>query len=133
MDVSGLLTLIIVLLAIPAVVAFAVFMVIRRGLQMKKLAHLGIPITGKVLLVKQLASTHHSRQTRHWRLRYAFTLPDGRTFENGVNPSTEERQLQAGSPIDLVYLPADPQISATRGMVNLSRKALKLPPLPPSL
>jgi len=129
MDLFPILTLAAVLLAIPAAIIFAVVLIVRRGLQMKNLAHQGVPVTGKILLVTRLGSVNHSKQTRHWRLRYSFTLPDGRTFENGITPSEEERLMQVGGPIALVYLPTDPRVSGTRRMVNLSRQALKLPPL----
>lgn len=129
MDLSILIPLVIGILAVPLILGAAIFFIVRRGLQLKNLAHLGVPITGKILLITKLGSAHRSPQSRNWRLRYSFTLPDGRTFENGINPSKEERELKVGGPIEIIYLPTNPAVSATKGMVNLSRRALKLPPL----
>lgn len=125
MSSFGIITLILILLFIGV----AIFLIVRRGLQMKNLAHHGVRTTGKILLIKKLTGGIDSPRSRGWRLRYTFTVA-GRTFENGINPSTEERQLPVGAPIEIVYLPTDPAVSGTLGMVNLSRQALKLPPLP---
>lgn len=128
MEIFTLISFAVCLFAIPVIIGVAIFLIIRRGMQMKNLAHHGVPTTGKILLIKQLASANRSPQSRSWRLRYSYTV-EGRTFENGINPGTEERQLAVGGPIEIVYLPTDPSVSATRNMVNLSRQALKLPPL----
>ncbi|HVJ45773.1 MAG TPA: DUF3592 domain-containing protein [Luteolibacter sp.] len=128
MEIFTFISFAVCLLAIPVIIGIAIFFIVRRGMQMKNLAHHGVPATGKILLIKQLAGANRSPQSRSWRLRYSYTV-EGRTFENGINPGAEERQLEVGGPIEIVYLPTDPKISATLGMVNLSRQALKLPPL----
>lgn len=128
MEISSLVILLLTLLAIPAAIVLAIILIVRRGFQMKNLAHHGVPSTGKILLIKQMGSPTHTPRNRPWRLRYTYTI-NGQTFENGISPSEAERQLPVGGPIDIVYLPSDPKISATRAMVNHSRAALKLPPL----
>ncbi len=127
MDTINLILFFITILSIPLIVGAFLFFIIRRGFQMKNLAHHGVRTTGKILLIKKLGGTG-SPQTRNWRLRYSYTVA-GRTFENGINPTTEERQLPVNGPIEIVYLPTNPGVSATLGMVNISRKTLKLPPL----
>lgn len=127
MNYSALFSLLLGFIAVLGFIGVFLFLIIRRGLQMKQLAHHGIPITGKILKIVRLGSVNHSRQSRNWRLRYTFTLADGRTYENGITPNEEERHLPVGGPIDLIYLPEKPEISATARMVKHAKGALKLP------
>jgi hypothetical protein len=107
-------------------VIFAV--IVRRGLQMKALAHDGVPGQAEIVL-KHRRRTSPGHQTAGY-LKYQFDAPLGQTLTNRIAVSEEVfSKYEVGDPIDIVYLPDKPAVNGARYMVNLSRKALKLPPL----
>ena len=54
----------------------------------------------------------------------------GERYENKIAVDEDVWQgHEVGDAIELVYTPKRPSVSATKYMVNLSRQALKLPPL----
>jgi len=103
-------------------------LLVRRGLQMKALAHDGVP--GQAAVVeKHRRRTSAGHQTAGY-LKYQFDTPQGHTLTNRIAVSEEVfSKFQEGDPIAIVYLEDHPKINGARYMVNLSRKALKLPPL----
>lgn len=109
-----------VVLAFIAVLAW-------RGLQMKSLAHEGVVGTAEVLRKtrRQGARGHHTTGF----IKYRFEAPNGQQFSNRIAVSEQVySEHTEGQRIDIVYLPDRPNVNAARYMVNLSRKALKLPP-----
>lgn len=110
-----------ILLAIGAVI-------VRRGLQMKALAHGGVPGEAEIVQ-KHRRRTSPGHQTAGY-LKYQFDTAQGHTLSNRVAVSEEIfSKYQVGDPIDIIYLADKPGVNAAKYMVNLSRKALKLPPL----
>ncbi len=117
----GLWIGVVILLAIIA-------LMVRRGFQMKALAHDGVPGQAEIVL-KHRRRTSPGHQTAGY-LKYQFDAPLGRTITNRIAVSEEVfSRYEVGDPIDIVYLPDKPDINGAKYMVNLSRKALKLPPL----
>lgn len=110
------------------IIVAIIVMVVRRGLQMKDLAHKGVVAKGRV--VRKFRRTQAQGKHTSGYLEYEFTSALGQRHKRaiavseGVYGSHEE-----GDDIDVVYLPDRPQVNGARYMVNLSREALKLPPL----
>jgi hypothetical protein len=112
-----------------AIIAAVIFMIVRRGLQMKDLAHKGVVAEGTVIR-KFRRGNATQVQTSAAYLRYEFKAPDGKRFERSVAVSEEVFEtFEEGSKIDVVYVEGKPQVNGAKYMVNLSREALKLPPL----
>lgn len=99
-----------------------------RGLQMKALANSGVLGHAEVIQkIRRRRSTGH--QTAGY-LKYRFLASDGRTLTKRIAVSEKiYTEYDEGESIDIVYLPDRPGVNAARYIVNLSRKALKLPPL----
>ena len=103
------------------IVGGIVVVVVRRGLQMKKLVEHGVPVTGKVTDRKSRSTSTGGSATHH--LRYEFTAPDGRTYAHRITVTGDEYQsFRDGDEIDLVYLPDNPKVSAQASMVELLRR-----------
>ena len=63
-------------------------------------------------------------------LRYEFLAPTGKRLERSITVDEDVYdQYEEGSKIDIVYVKDKPQVNGAKYMVNLSREALKLPPL----
>ncbi len=108
------------------IIGLIVGFIVRRGFQMKALAHEGVAIEGKV--IKKFRQPGSGTTAPY--LRYEYTTPTGERYENKIAVSEEVWQShEEGDPIELVYTPNRPSVSAAKYMVNLSRQALKLPPL----
>lgn len=120
----GLWIIAAIVLAMIAMIVVSV----RRGLQMKELAHNGVVVQGNVV-EKQRRKTAAGHQTAAF-LKYQFDTAQGFSHSNRI-AVTEEMysEYQEGDSIDIVYLEDKPGVNAARYMVNLSRKALKLPPI----
>lgn len=110
------------------IIGGAIAVVVHRGLQMKKLAHDGVLAEGRVIEKPRRSNTQGRGGTGY--LRYEFTAANGRCYERRVAVGEEiYAKYGEGDGIGVVYLPDDPKVNAARYMVNLSRQALKLPPL----
>ncbi len=111
-----------------ALVLAIIVVLVRRGLQMKALANAGVVGTAEVIQkTRRRSSSGH--QTAGF-IKYRFVAPDGQQLTNRIAVSEKifsEHDL--GEQIDIVYLEDRPNVNAARYLVNLSRKALKLPPL----
>jgi hypothetical protein len=92
-----------------------------RGLQLKRLAHEGVATTGHVL---KIWSHMGASRVRVYRLRYRFDAADGGSFEGSVmiTPRDKER-LREGAPVEVIYLPSNPKISALKSLVDQARQA----------
>ena len=99
-----------------------------RGLQMKALANSGVLGQAEVIQkIRRRSSTGH--QTAGY-LKYRFLAPDGKALTRRIAVSEKiYTEYDEGESIDIVYLPERPRVNAARYLVNLSRKALNLPPL----
>ncbi len=113
---------------VAAIVLAIIAVIVRRGLQMKQLAHHGVPGQAEIVL-KHRRRTSPGHQTAGY-LKYRFDAPLGQTLTNRIAVSEEIfARYEVGDPIEIVYLPDKPGVNGAKYMVNLSRKALKLPPL----
>ncbi len=111
-----------------AIIAAVIFIIVRRGFQMKDLAHNGVVAQGTV--IKKFRRGSGSRPQAHAYLRYEFLAPTGKRLERSIAVGEEVfEQYEVGSKIDIVYVRNKPEVNAAKYMVNLSREALKLPPL----
>lgn len=110
------------------IIAAVIAVVVHRGLQMKNLANDGIVGEGKV--IEKLRRVNNQGGVSAAYLRYEFNAANGLRYEKKVAVSEEISDgHEEGDPIDVVYLRNKPEVSAAKYMVNLSREALKLPPL----
>lgn len=110
------------------IVGAVIFMIVRRGFQMKDLAHKGVVAQGTV--IKKFRRGSASRPQSHAYLRYEFLAPTGKRLERSIAVGEEIfDQYEVGSKIDIVYVKDKPEVNGAKYMVNLSREALKLPPL----
>lgn len=104
-------------------VAVMAWQVVRRGFQMRDLVQHGLPVTGTV--VSKVAFRGKSRVRSH-HLRYTSSAPDGHEYSHRIAiSSAENEKYQEGDPIELMYLPNNPKVSATAQMVQMSRRALE--------
>ena len=110
------------------IIAAIIAVVVHRGLQMKSLANDGTVGEGKVIEKLTRANSLGGRSAPY--LRYEFNAANGLRYERKVAVGDEiYAAYEEGDPIDVVYLRDKPEINAAKYMVNLSREALKLPPL----
>jgi hypothetical protein len=108
------------------IIGAIIFFVVKRGFQMKNLCHKGVPVEGKVIKKFRQQGKGMSSPC----LRYEFHSAGGQRIENKITVAEEIWDAhEEGSPIDIVYLEDKPAVNAAKHMVNLSREALKLPPL----
>jgi hypothetical protein len=113
---------------VAVIVLLMIVVFVRRGLQMKELAHNGVVGQAKVIQ-KQRRHSNKSRQSTAY-LKYQFDAPNGLSHTNRIAVTDEIfSRYEEGDSIDIVYLENKPGVSGARYMVNLSRQALKLPPL----
>ena len=110
------------------IVAAIIIFVMRRGLQMKDLAHKGV--VGQGTVIKKFRQQSTSGSMASPCLRYEFNSARGHRVENKITVAEEIYEAhEEGDEIDIVYLEDKPEVNAAKYMVNLSRKALKMPPL----
>jgi len=104
-------------------VGVMIWRVVRRGYQMRDLVQRGIPVTGEVV---NKVKFHGSSGIRSRYLRYRFRAADGNQYSHKINiSSSENEKYQEGRPIELVYLPDNPKVSATAAMVEMVRDAMQ--------
>ena len=95
---------------------------------MKDLANKGIVAEGKV--IKKFRRTTTQGKTSAAYLRYEFATPSGEMLERSIAVAEKIfEEYEEGDSIDVVYVPGKPSVNGAKYMVNLSREALKLPPL----
>ena len=88
---------------------------------MAKLLHAGASATARI------ATTEKRRLSRHefeYFVTYSFCTRDGSSVEKELRVSaTHFDDFSEGASLDVVYLPDDPSVSATREMVETVRQA----------
>ena len=111
-----------VFLGFLLIVGGIIFQVIRRGLQIKKLAQEGL-LTRALILRKGTRPVGKGASSP--RLFYQFTDPLGRIRRRSVHVSWEIYEAsREGGEIEIVYLPQDPGVNAAKYMVDLVRGQL---------
>ena len=114
---------------IGAAILLAIIAVfVRRGLQMKSLAHHGV--LGQAEVVQKMRSRSSAGHQTAGFITYRFGAPNGQQLSKRIAVSEQiYSEYNEGDSIEIVYLEDRPATNATRYMANLSRKALKLPPI----
>ena len=99
-----------------------------RGLQMKALANSGV--VGQAEIIQKTRRRSSAGHQTAGFIKYRFLAPDGKALTNRIAvPEKIYSEYDKGESIDIVYLQDRPGVNAARYLVNLSRKALKIPPL----
>jgi hypothetical protein len=95
----------------------AVYLVIRRGLEMKHLATEGVETTGTVV-------EKYRRRRGGRRIRYEYRDASGQKHQGRAGVSWEYYEaVKVGDPVKVVYLPQRPSVSALLAEVDLVRRA----------
>jgi hypothetical protein len=95
----------------------AVYLVIRRGLEMRRLATEGVETTGTVV-------EKYRRRRVGRRIRYEYCDASGQKHQGRAGVSWEYYEaVKAGDPVKVVYLPQRPSVSALWAEVDLFRPA----------
>jgi len=110
------------------IIAAIIAVWVHRGLQMKNLANDGIVGDGKVIEKFKRVNSQGGMASPY--LRYEFYAANNIRYERKISVGEEIFDSYAeNDPIEIVYLENKPKVNAAKYMVNLSREALKLPPL----
>lgn len=100
-----------------------VVLVVRRGLQMRKLVDDGVPTTA---IAKKVIAHTGATGMRRSSLHYSFQDSQGKAYQHTVMISPSERDaIQEGGSVDIIYLPDNPKVSALAQSVESARKALE--------
>ena len=105
-----------------AILAAIAVVIVRRGLQMKRLTEGGVDGTATVVKVERVSgSGGMARDYLTYELRAG-----GRKFRRRIHMgSSEIAPYEEGSTIEIVYLPADPGVSGAKAMVGQLRDVMK--------
>jgi hypothetical protein len=110
------------------IIAAIIAVLVQRGLQMKSLANEGVVGEGKIIKKSRRVNSQGSMSSAY--LTYEFHAANGSRYERKVSVGDEVYDShEEGDAIGVVYLEKKPEVNGARYMVNLSREALKLPPL----
>jgi len=116
-------TILLSILVPVAILSAMIFIVVRRGFEMRQLTLDGVDAIGmiKAKLIHRSPKGHR----RTHRLHYAYLDADGRAHENRSLVTYEFwSRHDEGGPIDIVFSRSHPHLSAPRHLVEQSRVAL---------
>lgn len=111
-------------IVVVSIIAFAVGLIVSRGLEMKRLVEDGTDIDG--IVVRQFS--HHTRgsQSSSHFLRYRYRDAKGREHAHKSNVTRDFWAAHPeGSAIAITYSKSRPQVSAPRHLVEQARTALQ--------
>lgn len=111
-------------IVVVSIIAFAIGLVVSRGLEMKRLVEDGIDIDG--IVVRQFS--HHTRgsQSSSHFLRYRYRDARGGEYTHKSNVTRDFWVAHPeGSAIAITYSKSRPQVSAPRYLVEQARTALQ--------
>ncbi|BFM10626.1 hypothetical protein R50072_07790 [Simiduia litorea] len=112
-----------VLLGMGLILFAMVVVVVRRGLQMRKLVDHGVVTTA---IVTKILGHTGATGVRRSSMRYSFQDAQGASYQNTVMISPSERETMIeGAHVEIIYLPVNPKVSALALSVELARKALE--------
>jgi hypothetical protein len=95
----------------------AVYLVIQRGLEMRRLATEGVETTGTVV-------EKYRRRRGVRRIRYEYCDASGQKHQGRAGVSWKYYEaVKVGEPVKVVYLPQRPSVSALLAEVDLVRRA----------
>lgn len=119
--------------AIPffVVAAIALFFFFRRAAKRAReaadLVSRGTPVTATVI---KLERKRRSRSSFSYRLRYRFTTTGGVDYERETELLPKEfKNYSEGQDIEVVYDPANPDVSMMKSMVDMTRDAMQKSPI----
>lgn len=116
-------TLIIGLLTPVLIVGAIIFLVVRRGLQIKELCEHGVETTGVVHGKRTVMPSNTG--ARQKKLEYRYTDSAGATHHHTSVVSIDVYdRYDEGSPIEIVYSSKRPEISSPRYLVDQARQAM---------
>jgi|YNPMSStandDraft_2_1061718.scaffolds.fasta_scaffold11936_2 hypothetical protein len=96
----------------------AVYLVIRRGSEMRRLATEGVETTGTVV------EKYYRRRRGGRRIRYEYCDTSGQKHQGRAGVSWEYYEaVKVGDPVKVVYLPQRPSVSALWAQVDSVRRA----------
>jgi hypothetical protein len=103
----------------------AVYLVIRRGLEMRRLATEGVETTGTVVeKYYRRRRGVRSMRIRYEYIRYEYRDASGQKHQGRAGVSWEYyKAVKVGDPVKVVYLPQQPSVSALWAQVDLVRRA----------
>lgn len=105
-------------------VALAVWLVVRRGLELRRLVVDGVDVEGRVVEITRFVGKAGGASASLY-LRYEYVDSRGGTHQHRSMVSSEfAARHPAGSPIALVYSRSRPSVSSPRELVEQSRAAL---------
>ena len=94
-----------------------------RGMQFGELARHGLPVTG--IVVRKFRTGSGKAGSMGRRIAFCYVAADGVEHRRAATvASSKWAELEEGGPIQLVYLPAKPGVSAPAWLVEDARKAL---------
>ncbi|GAA2824049.1 hypothetical protein EDC40_105152 [Aminobacter aminovorans] len=94
-----------------------------RGMQFGELARHGLPVTGIVIRKFRTGAGNAGSMGR--RIAFSYVAADGVEHRRAATVSGSKWvELEEGGPIQLVYLPEKPGVSAPAWLVEDARKAL---------
>jgi hypothetical protein len=105
-------------------VGYAVYAIIRRGFEMRRLATEGVETTGTV--TQKVIFRRRGRYRGRYQIKYAYHDAFGKDYHRASLVSRElYDSLEVGSPVKVVYLPSRPSVSGLLSDVELARRALE--------
>jgi hypothetical protein len=104
-------------------VGYALYEVVRRGFEMRRLATEGVETSGTVT---RKVTFRGRGSRRRYQITYAYHDAFGREHSHRSVVSRElYDSLEVGSPVTVVYLPDRPSVSGLRSDVEDARRALE--------
>lgn len=124
-DFNSLIALVLGL-SVPALVAYNVWRVVRRGRQFKALREHGVSAQA---VVTDKVAFNSSDTVRQGRLIYTFRAPDGALYEHRSLVSAEVfDSVNPGSALEVVYVPDNPVVNAPRYLIDQLRSTSEKSP-----
>jgi hypothetical protein len=122
------MSIVVLSVVIAIVCAAGVWLVVRRGAEVRALAGRGRLVTGRVVEKESRHGTSTAGRSR--RVKLAYDHPEAGAQERWVVVGASEWEvLEAGEAVELVYLADQPAVFATRNLVNHARRAKGLGPM----
>lgn len=118
-----MIEIIIALLVPVLILGGIVFLLLKRGLQMKALCEDGVEVMGQVVEKRSVRSSNSS--SRRQKLVYRYTDSTGTAHEHAsLVPGDEYMRHNEGDEITVVYSAKTPSVSAPKYLVDQARTAL---------
>lgn len=103
-----------------AIFAGMIYVIVRRGLQMKQLLADGVETTGLVVRQAKHSSSRSGMRHRYLRYEYHDSLGRAHTHQSLVPDDVWDAHMEGGS-IDVVYSQRRPAVSAPKYLVEQVR------------